>query len=57
MEAKQPLSDAESAASVAIAVEHGDREALVEALRSANGSQALEEDVIQELADMLMEGE
>lgn len=53
----EPLSNAQTAADVAVAIEYGDREALMETLRVAKGSQHLQEDMLQELADMLMEAE
>ena len=53
----EPPSNAQIAADVAVAIEYNDREALVEALRVAKGSQHLQEDILQELADMLMEAE
>jgi hypothetical protein len=50
-------SNAETAADVAIAIEHQDRVALMDALRGARGAEKLGEEEIQELADMLMEVE
>jgi hypothetical protein len=50
------LTDAEAAAHIAVAVEDADREALLEAIRSSEAASGLGEDIIQQMADMLLEG-
>lgn len=47
-------SDAEVAADIAIAVEHGDRESLIIALLAHPEASGLERDVIEGTADMLL---
>jgi hypothetical protein len=47
-------SDHQTAADIAIAVQHGDREALIAAALSHPAAQGLEREVIEEWADMMM---
>jgi hypothetical protein len=56
MEAPQ-ASDAEIAADICIAVEYGNREGVLEALRRHKDSKGLEDSALQELVDMVMEAE